>query len=178
MAHRLLPPGLYVSIFCMFACVAGETLPAVRPGIDVLLADSALLLEGRRVGLLTNHTGIDRDGRADLERLRDAGAQVTAIFSPEHGYRGRLDRADIEHGIDSATGLPVFSLYGETREPTPAMLAGMDLLLSDLQDIGARCPRQAKSDRRSAGPGSPPRPRPPFVRRDVGSSHAARDDTR
>lgn len=138
MAHRFLPLGLYVSISCLFACAAGDTTPAVRPGIDVLLTDSAHLFEGRRVGLLTNHTGIDAEGRGDLDRLQDAGAQVTAIFSPEHGYRGVLDRSDIGHGIDSATGLPVFSLYGETREPTPEMLAGIDILLVDLQDIGAR----------------------------------------
>jgi uncharacterized protein YbbC (DUF1343 family) len=138
MAHRFLPLGFYVSIVCLLACAAGDTSQAVRPGIDVLLTDSARLLEGRRIGLLTNHTGIDSEGRGDLERLRDAGAQVTAIFSPEHGYRGVLDRSDIGHGIDSATGIPVYSLYGETREPTAEMMAHIDILLVDLQDIGAR----------------------------------------
>lgn len=138
MTHRPFPLGLVVSIGCLVACAAGEPAPPVRPGIVVLLEDSAHLLEGRRIGLLTNHTGIDAEGRGDLERLLDAGAQVTAIFSPEHGYRGVLDTEQIGHGVDSATGLPVFSLYGETREPTPEMLAAIDLLLIDLQDIGAR----------------------------------------
>jgi uncharacterized protein YbbC (DUF1343 family) len=127
-----------VSISCLVACTAAQPHAAVRPGIVVLLEDSSHLLEGRRVGLLTNHTGIDAEGRGDLEQLLDAGAQVTAIFSPEHGYRGVLDLPDIGHGTDSATGLPVFSLYGETREPTPEMLSSIDLLLVDLQDIGAR----------------------------------------
>jgi uncharacterized protein YbbC (DUF1343 family) len=138
MTHRPFPLGLCVSISCLVACTAAQPPAAVRPGIVVLLEDSSHLLEGRRVGLLTNHTGIDAEGRGDLERLLDAGAQVTAIFSPEHGYRGVLDLPEIGHGTDSATGLPVFSLYGETREPTPEMLSSIDLLLVDLQDIGAR----------------------------------------
>jgi uncharacterized protein YbbC (DUF1343 family) len=138
MTHRPFPLGLVVSIGCLVACAAGEPHAAVRPGIVVLLEDSSHLFEGQRIGLLTNHTGIDAEGRGDLERLLDAGAQVTAIFSPEHGYRGVLDVAEIGHGVDSATGLPVFSLYGATREPTAEMLATIDLLLIDLQDIGAR----------------------------------------
>lgn len=120
------------------ACTTGAPQPPVRPGIVVLLEDSSHLLADRRIGLLTNHTGIDADGRQDLERLLDAGAQVTAIFSPEHGYGGTLDLPAIGQSIDSATGLTIFSLYGATREPTPEMLAAIDLLLVDLQDIGAR----------------------------------------
>ncbi len=110
----------------------------VRPGIDVLLADSIHLVTGRRVGVLTNQTGIDAAGVDDITRLRDAGIRLTAIFSPEHGFRGVLDQENIDHGIDSATGLPIFSLYGATRQPTPAMLADVDVLLIDLQDIGGR----------------------------------------
>lgn len=96
------------------------------------------VIAGRRVGLLTNQTGVDAAGVSDLDRLIASDAQVTAIFTPEHGYRGVLDRSDIGHGVDSATGIPVFSLYGEVREPTPAMLDAIDVLLVDLQDIGAR----------------------------------------
>jgi uncharacterized protein YbbC (DUF1343 family) len=110
----------------------------VRPGIEVLLEDSSHLLADRRVGLLTNQTGIDRSGTSDVRRLLDAGAQVTAIFSPEHGYRGVLDEELIAHGHDSAAGLAVFSLYGEVRAPTPEMLQHVDVLLVDLQDIGGR----------------------------------------
>ncbi len=110
----------------------------MRPGIEVLLEDSSHLIADRRVGLLTNQTGIDRSGTSDVQRLLDAGAQVTAVFAPEHGYRGALDQELIAHGHDSAAGLAVFSLYGEVRAPTPEMLQDVDVLLVDLQDIGGR----------------------------------------
>ncbi len=112
-------------------------VPAVRPGIEVLLEDSAHLISGRRLGILTNQTGVDRSGLSDVERLLAAGAQVTAILSPEHGYRGVLDRA-IGHGVDSATGTSIYSLFGNVRAPTSEMLAGLDVILIDLHDIGAR----------------------------------------
>jgi uncharacterized protein YbbC (DUF1343 family) len=130
--------------FCAMALVVvscAEPPPArlvVRPGIEVLLADSAHLIAGRRVGLLTNQTGIDRSGTSDVQLLLDAGAQVTAIFAPEHGYRGVLDEELIAHGHDSAAGLEVFSLYGNVRAPAPEMLQDVDVLLVDLHDIGAR----------------------------------------
>ena len=110
----------------------------MRPGIDVLLTDSVHLVEGQRVGLLTNQTGIDRAGVADVERLLGAGIALVAIFSPEHGYRGALDEENIGQGVDSATGIPIYSLYGDVRAPTAETLAGIDLLLVDLQDVGAR----------------------------------------
>lgn len=110
----------------------------MRPGIEVLLSDSAHLISGLRIGLLTNQTGVDRRGVSDLARLLEAGAQVTAIFAPEHGYRGTLDQEMIGHGLDSATGIRIFSLYGEVRAPTAEMLYSVDVMLIDLQDIGAR----------------------------------------
>lgn len=112
--------------------------PYVRPGIEVLLTDSMHLVQDRRVGLITNQTGIDRAGRGDVARLLDAGVNLTALFAPEHGFRGNLEQAVIQHGRDSAAGMPVFSLYGEVRAPTPKMLELIDVLLIDLQDIGAR----------------------------------------
>jgi uncharacterized protein YbbC (DUF1343 family) len=121
------------------ACTrAGGSPLEVRPGIDVLVTDSLQLVTGARVGLLTNHTGIDRDGLSDVERLLAAGVDLTALFSPEHGFRGVLDVPDVHDRVDSATGLPIFSLYGEVRAPTPAMLQMIDVLVIDLQDIGAR----------------------------------------
>jgi uncharacterized protein YbbC (DUF1343 family) len=121
------------------ACAASGTREvAVRPGIDVLLTDSIHLVEGRRVGLLTNQTGVDRRGVSDVDRLLQAGVNLTALFSPEHGFRGALEEENIGHGVDSATGLPVYSLYGDVRAPTPAMLQNLDVVLVDLQDIGAR----------------------------------------
>lgn len=126
------------SLMLLAVCWHCSGPPGVRPGIDVLLTDSLHLITGQRLGILTNQTGVDADGVGDVERLLAAGAQVTAIFSPEHGYRGVLDRDSIGHGLDSATGIPIYSLYGPVREPPAETLAGMDVLLVDLQDIGAR----------------------------------------
>jgi uncharacterized protein YbbC (DUF1343 family) len=122
----------------MGCAATGADGPAVRPGIDVLLTDSLHLVAGRRVGLLTNQTGVDAQGQSDVERLLHAGVRLTALFSPEHGFRGVLDQENIGQGVDSATGLPIYSLYGEVRAPTPAMLRDVDVLLVDLQDIGSR----------------------------------------
>jgi uncharacterized protein YbbC (DUF1343 family) len=123
-------------VLLLAGCAAPED--AVRPGIEVLLEDSTHLIEGRRLGLLTNHTGRDRHGTADLARLLDAGAEVTAIFAPEHGYRGTVDEVLSAHGVDAATGIPIYNLYGPVTAPTDEMLRDVDALLVDLQDIGAR----------------------------------------
>jgi uncharacterized protein YbbC (DUF1343 family) len=118
-------------------CLSGA--PAqVRPGIEVLLDDSLHLVRDRRVGLLTNQTGVDAHGVDDVTRLLNAGVNLTAIFSPEHGFRGQLDEDNIGHARDSATGIPIYSLYGIARAPTAEMFAAVDVLLADLQDIGAR----------------------------------------
>jgi uncharacterized protein YbbC (DUF1343 family) len=113
---------------------------AVRPGIDVLLSDSVHLVEGRRVGLVTNHTGIDANGVSSIDRLFDhPSVELVALFAPEHGIRGTAEAgAQVSGEIDAATGLPIHSLYGDTLRPTPESLAGVDVLLFDIQDIGAR----------------------------------------
>jgi uncharacterized protein YbbC (DUF1343 family) len=112
---------------------------AVRPGIDVLLTDSLAVVRGRRVGLVTNQAGVDAQGISDVTRLRAAGVRLVALFSPEHGFRGAADPgAAVATSIDSATGLPIYSLYGRSTAPSDSMLAGIDLLLVDLQDAGAR----------------------------------------
>lgn len=111
----------------------------VRPGIDVLVTDSIHLVRGRRVGLVTNQTGIDTAGVSDVEVLRGAGVELVALFSPEHGFRGSAaPGAAVATTRDSATGLPIYSLYGSTTAPTDQMLRGIDLLIVDLQDVGAR----------------------------------------
>lgn len=111
----------------------------VRPGIELLLADSAHLVRDRRVGLVTNQSGVDADGVSDVVRLRAAGVRLVALFSPEHGFRGAADPgAAVASSVDSATGLPIYSLYGRTSAPTEEMLAGIEVLLVDLQDAGAR----------------------------------------
>ncbi|HET6578026.1 MAG TPA: DUF1343 domain-containing protein [Gemmatimonadales bacterium] len=112
---------------------------AVRPGIDVLLTDSLAMVRGRRVGLVTNQAGVDAQGISDVVRLRSAGVGLVALFSPEHGFRGAAEPgAVVTSSIDSATGLPIYSLYGRNTAPSDAMLEGIDLLLVDLQDAGAR----------------------------------------
>ncbi|MCI0661192.1 MAG: DUF1343 domain-containing protein [Acidobacteria bacterium] len=108
-------------------------------GIDVLSRDGFKLLEGKRVGLITNQTGRDRDSRSTIDLLFTAkGLKLVALFSPEHGIRGALDHEKIGNSTDEKTGLPIYSLYGETRKPTAEMLKGIDVLVFDIQDIGAR----------------------------------------
>jgi uncharacterized protein YbbC (DUF1343 family) len=118
---------------------APASVGMVRPGIEVLLADSANLVRNRRVGLVTNQSGVDASGVSDVVRLRAAGIQLVALFSPEHGFRGAADPgAAVASSVDSATGLPIYSLYGRNSAPTEAMLRGIDVMLVDLQDVGAR----------------------------------------
>ncbi|MDP2318530.1 MAG: DUF1343 domain-containing protein [Acidobacteriota bacterium] len=110
----------------------------VLAGIDVLARDGFAKLQGKRVGLVTNHTGVARDGRSTIDLLHTApGVQLVSLFAPEHGIRGVLD-ADVPAEKDEKTGLTIHSLYGDTRRPTDAMLGGVDTLVIDLQDIGAR----------------------------------------
>ena len=111
----------------------------VLTGLDVLAQEGFRPLAGKRVGLITNHTGLTRDGRRNVDAMLAAGIRVTALFSPEHGLQGAEDREDIGHGKDPATGIPVWSLYhGKDRKPTAAMLRDVDVLVFDIQDIGAR----------------------------------------
>ena len=112
----------------------------VAPGVEVLLSDSLGTLRGRRVGLITNHTGRDRSGRSTIDVLHRApGVRLTALFGPEHGLRGTAEGgAHIASTVDSATGVPVYSLYGETLVPTARMLENVDVLVYDIQDVGAR----------------------------------------
>lgn len=113
---------------------------AVIPGIEVLLRDSLHLIRGKRVGLITNHSGRDRQGVSSADLLaRAEGVRLTALFGPEHGIRGIVREGEkVDDMIDSATGVRVYSLYGATRVPTPEMLNEVDVLLYDIQDVGAR----------------------------------------
>ena len=111
----------------------------VLNGVDVLSKRRFRDLKGLKVGLITNHTGRTRSGKSTIDLLHDS-PQVTlkALFGPEHGIRGELDQAEIADGKDSKTGLPVYSLYGETRKPKPEHLKGLEALVFDIQDIGCR----------------------------------------
>jgi uncharacterized protein YbbC (DUF1343 family)/CubicO group peptidase (beta-lactamase class C family) len=118
--------------------VAPPAYTPVLNGIDVLRASGFVALKGMRVGLLTNHTGRTRDGAATIDVMADApGVTLAALFSPEHGIRGLLD-ANVPSTKDDKTGLVIHSLYGETRRPTEEMLKGLDAIVIDLQDVGAR----------------------------------------
>ena len=118
--------------------MAATPTTRVLTGIDVLARDGFAVLKGRKVGLITNHTGRSVTGATTIDLLHKApGVTLVALFSPEHGIRGVLDE-DVPSSRDEATGLPIHSLYGATRRPTAAMLAGLDTLVIDLQDIGAR----------------------------------------
>ena len=118
---------------------ASSVREPVHTGLDVLLRDAFRPLAGQRVGLITNHTGKARSGESAAELFqRAAEVKLTALFSPEHGFEGKLDVAHIGNAQDAATGLQVYSLYGETRRPTSQMLENVDTLVFDIQDIGAR----------------------------------------
>ncbi len=122
------------------------TKPATEPsvsvlnGIDVLERDGFKELAGLRLGLITNHTGINRQRRSTIDLLASApGLTLKVLFSPEHGIRGALDQSSISDGVDAATGLPVYSLYtDDTRKPTAAQMKDLDALVFDIQDIGCR----------------------------------------
>jgi uncharacterized protein YbbC (DUF1343 family) len=124
----------------------GKSLPAALPqsadqtktGIDVLEEQNFAPLRGKRVGLITNQTGVDSQGRRTIDVLAHAdGVKLVALFSPEHGIAGQLD-AKVGDATDAATGLQIFSLYGDTRRPTDQMLQGFDALVFDIQGAGVR----------------------------------------
>ncbi len=112
---------------------------AVQNGIDALAARDFKELRGQRVGLITNHTGVDARRNPTIDLLHEAPqVKLVALFSPEHGIRGKLDQSRIDDGTDSKTGLPIYSLYGNTRVPLPHQMKGLDALVFDIQDIGCR----------------------------------------
>ncbi|MCL2304481.1 MAG: DUF1343 domain-containing protein [Planctomycetaceae bacterium] len=114
-------------------------LDKVLTGIDVLRRDNFAILKGKKVGLISNHTGLAADGTSTPMLLKNAeGVEFVCLFSPEHGFAGTADVSGLKDEIDPATGLTVYSLYGETRRPTPKMLKGIDTLVFDITDIGAR----------------------------------------
>ena len=114
------------------------TIDRTMTGIDVLQAEGFARLAGRKVGLLTNHTGRTRGGQSTIDAFHAAkNLSLVALFSPEHGIRGILDE-DIPSSVDEKTGLTIHSLYGPTRRVTPEMLQGIDTMVVDLQDIGSR----------------------------------------
>jgi uncharacterized protein YbbC (DUF1343 family)/CubicO group peptidase (beta-lactamase class C family) len=137
-------PGIQITGYNEAIVSAGRRRVVARngqvlTGLDVLVREKFARLAGKRVGLITNHTGVDREGRRNVDRMLEAGIRVTALFSPEHGIAGKEEQERIGHARDATTGLPVFSLYlGEQRRPTDEMLRDVDVLVFDIQDVGAR----------------------------------------
>ncbi|HEX8737784.1 MAG TPA: exo-beta-N-acetylmuramidase NamZ domain-containing protein [Pyrinomonadaceae bacterium] len=111
----------------------------VLNGIDVLEKEKFKRLENLRIGLVTNHTGRNLSGKQTIDVLKEApNVRLVALFAPEHGIRGQLDQEKISDATDEKTGLPIYSLYGETRKPKPEQLAGLDAIVFDIQDVGVR----------------------------------------
>lgn len=122
------------------AAAVGNERPVVQTGVDVLVADDFKPLTHKRIGLITNPTGVTWDLRSTVDVLHEAPqVELVALYGPEHGVRGDTHAGDhVADARDPATGLPVYSLYGATRKPTPEMLNGLDALVYDIQDIGCR----------------------------------------
>ncbi len=141
---------LILFTICMlsFGIVSSKSVTAVKekkkqkvsPGIEVLLKDEKNVLSGKKVGLITNPTGIDSKLTSIVDLLHDdPDINLTALFGPEHGVRGDAQAgASVEYYIDEKTGLPVYSLYGKTKKPTPEMLKDVEVLVFDIQDVGTR----------------------------------------
>ncbi|PAL08155.1 hypothetical protein B8W99_22720 [Peribacillus simplex] len=141
---------LILFTICMlsFGIVSSKSVTAVKemkkqkvsPGIEVLLKDEKNVLSGKKVGLITNPTGIDSKLTSIVDLLHDdPDINLTALFGPEHGVRGDAQAgASVEYYVDEKTGLPVYSLYGKTKKPTPEMLKDVEVLVFDIQDVGTR----------------------------------------
>jgi len=130
----------FLALFTLFSFLGAPLFSQVKTGADLLLTKYRVLVAGKRVGLITNQTGRLSDGRFLADVLhKDPDVTLAALFGPEHGIRGAAPAGVRQSdNVDSATGVPAYSLYGKNYKPTPAMLKGIDVLLFDIQDVGAR----------------------------------------
>ncbi|PXV63007.1 uncharacterized protein YbbC (DUF1343 family) [Dysgonomonas alginatilytica] len=130
------------AITILILCLVTISIQAqkIKTGIEVLKEQNFKILEGKRVGLITNPTGVDNNLVSTIDILHKApNVNLVALYGPEHGVRGDVHAGDhVDNSADPSTGLPVYSLYGKTRKPTPEMLKGIDVLVYDIQDIGCR----------------------------------------
>lgn len=127
-------------VFSFLAAIALTLGAQVKPGVEVLRDNGFEILRGKRVGLITNPTGVDNKLKSTVDILAEApDVKVVALYAPEHGVRGDFHAGDkVENAIDSATGIPVYSIYGKYRKPSPEMLKDIDVLVYDIQDNGCR----------------------------------------
>ena len=129
---------VFVALVVTLPAAAADIEPKVLNGIDTLKQQNFAPLAGKRIGLVTNHTGLSADGTSTIDLFFNSSVcKLVALFSPEHGIRGLAD-ATVSSSFDERTGLPIHSLYGETRRPTEAMLEGIEVLVFDIQDVGTR----------------------------------------
>ena len=137
---KLLFIGLLIISGLLFNTKTSAQKTGISTGLEVLKESGFRILQGKRVGLITNPTGVDNHLRSTIDILHEApGVTLVALYGPEHGVRGDVHAGDkIDSFTDPNTGVPVYSLYGATRKPTPEMLKGVDLLVYDIQDIGCR----------------------------------------
>ncbi len=131
---------ILLAMIPFFAGTAFAQKIRIQTGIEVLKNSNFKILEGKRVGLITNPTGVDNQLKSTIDILHEApNVNLVALFGPEHGVRGDVHAGDhVDNSSDPTTGLPVGSLYGKTRKATPDMLKGIDVLVYDIQDIGCR----------------------------------------
>src|ERR1700687_2425913 len=132
---------VFISTLSLAPCPAGSAKePSVLLGIDVLETQGFALLQGKQIGLITNQTGVNSQGRSTADLLaRAPGVKLVALFSPEHGIRGTREHGEaVGDMIDPKLHIPVYSLYGSIQRPTPEMLNSIDVLVFDMQDVGAR----------------------------------------
>ena len=133
---------LFALLVALVGLVAADASArqVVKPGLEVLQERGFEGLVGKKVGLVTNPSGVDRYLNSTVDILYNApGVELVALYGPEHGVRGDVYAGDkVADTKDAATGLPVYSLYGSTRKPTPQMLEGVDVIVYDIQDVGAR----------------------------------------
>ena len=127
------------AILFLFAAVAYGADSGTLTGLDVLARQNFAPLKGKSIGLITNHTGLSKEGKRNIDLMLAAGVRVKVLFSPEHGFLGQEDQPNVSDAKDAATGLPVRSLHSsKTRRITADMLDGVDTLVYDIQDVGAR----------------------------------------
>ena len=131
-----------ISLFSLSACCnnSQQIITKVKPGIEVLRDQNFDILKGKRVGLITNPTGVDSHLKSTIDILHEAeDIQLVALFAPEHGVRGDVYAGDhVDNTVDPRTGVPMYSIFGKTRKPTPEMLENVDVIVYDIQDIGCR----------------------------------------
>lgn len=131
---------IILSTCCLLSLTIQAQKIKIKTGIEVLKEQNFKCLEGKRVGLITNPTGVDNHLKSTIDILHEApNVNLVALYGPEHGVRGDVHAGDkVDNSADPSTGLPVYSLYGKTRKPTPEMLKDIDVLVYDIQDIGCR----------------------------------------